>query len=114
MWDDGQDGSDEDLARQVGCSPATVDTYRQDYSRLSSGVGVQAVEEGDLPLLTRRGAVWCVPIEAGAIQCEPWDQGRKRGCVMWEQCKEAVRLGHFIACERVLRSELVEEDGDET
>lgn len=103
MWDDGQDGSNEELARRVGCSPATVNTYRQDYHRVLEGDDVLTVTEEDLPLPTRKGEVWCVPIES-AVRCEPWD-GRE-GCRLYERCKEAVRLGHFVGCERPLKGEL--------
>jgi len=107
LWDEGDERSDDELALLIGCSSATVNTYRQDYRRGQDESGIVDVAEGELPLLTIKGWMWCEPVEAFGKTCEPWGEGNKRGCVMYEMCKVAVRDGNFIACERMLEKEIL-------
>ena len=107
LWDEGDSRGDEQLARVVGCSPATVTTYRQDWRGRENDNAVVEVGEDELPLLTLHGWMWCAPVEIHGKVCEPWSEENTRGCVMYEMCKEAVKEGNFVACEWVLERELL-------
>lgn len=107
IWDENDDAPDDILADVVGCSPVTVDTYRQDYSRRGKNELVK-IGFGDIPLITRKGGVWCVPVNGRTVSCKPLE-GRE-GCPYFERCREAVRLGHYIACEKVLVKEMFDEE----
>jgi hypothetical protein len=109
LWDEGDERGDEELAAVIGCSPSTVTTYRQDWRHEQEADEVVEVREGQLPLLTVKGWVWCEPVEIHGKVCEPWSESNPRGCVMYEMCQVAVRDGNFVACEWVLRKELLPE-----
>lgn len=103
LWKDGNDRSNKELAEEIGCSWHTVRTYRQDWNR-RHGKPVKPIPDlldippDDLPLLTLHGWMWCEPISM-RLNCEK--------CDMIELCKEAVKDGNFIACERMLEDEVL-------
>ena len=97
IWDDGDDDTDEELARICKCSEATVNTYRQDYNRRAKH-GLAEVIEEDLPVITYRGLImWSMPVE-GNMSCN-------EECDMYEMCQWWVHRRGFVACERLLEKE---------
>jgi len=105
LWANGVDAEDEILASDIGCSPSTVATYRLDWERLNREGddlpdGIVEVDEEDLPLETRSGIMWIVPVKRHR-SCEK--------CDMEDLCREAVRYGWFLACERPLEGEMLPE-----
>ena len=115
IWDSGRDGSNEELSLLAHIAPSTVQSYRRKYL-YDRGEGfkdpgsIYLVCEGELPLRTIKGWVWCIPRTEGKMECLE--------CDLLELCHEAAQGEGYLGCEQVLVSELLpgyryeeEEDG---
>lgn len=104
LWDSGRDGSNEELSALAQITPSTVTSYRRKYL-YDRGQGHKdphsfyPVQEGELPLRTIRGWVWCIPKTEGKMECKE--------CELYELCQEAVKGEGYVGCEQVLTSELL-------
>ena len=74
LFEQGDERSNEELAKEIGCSWHTVRTYRQDWNRehgesTKPTSNLLDVPLDDLPLLTLHGWMWCEPISM-RLNCE--------------------------------------------